>query len=82
MNPIQPKGSREALSQNHMSGIFLDTPGLLKEALKREKDWIENVPDYDSTMNRSKNPMTPKERSLFKLVSQVLINSLTFSEIL
>lgn len=67
MKPIKPSGGRQAASQVHMSGIFLEKPGLLKEALKREEQWISSVPGYNSTMNRRNNAMTPLERSLTKL---------------
>ena len=70
MKPIKPTGGRQAASQIHMSGIFLEKPGLLKEALKREEQWISSVPGYNSTMNRKINVMTPLERSLTKLQAE------------
>jgi len=57
-------------SQMHMKGLFLEKPGLLKEALKRETDWCSRVPGYESTMSRVKTPMTPLERSLNKLKAE------------
>jgi len=70
-SPLRPEPpSDTALSQTHMSGIFLEKPGMLKEALKREKEWIENVPGYSESMNRSKTPMTALERSLSKLAAE------------
>jgi 2,3-bisphosphoglycerate-dependent phosphoglycerate mutase len=68
LQPIPPADT--ALSQMHMSGIFLEKPGMLKEALKREKEWIDNVPGYSESMSRSKTPMTPLERSLSKLAAE------------
>jgi 2,3-bisphosphoglycerate-dependent phosphoglycerate mutase len=67
LNPIPPSKEEHSISQVHMNGKFLEKPGLLKEALKREAEWSKNVPGYDSTMNRHKRPMTGLERSLYKL---------------
>lgn len=67
MNPVAPPPSADRLQQAHMTGLFLEKPGLLKEAIKREADWCEQVPGYNSTMQRTKTPMSPKERSLNKL---------------
>ena len=50
-----------------MDGLFLEKPGLLKEALKREDEWSRAVPGYGSTMSRHKTRMTSLERSLYKL---------------
>jgi len=50
-----------------MKGIFLEKPGLLKEALKLEQEWSSMVPGYDSAMGKVKNPTSPLERSLNKL---------------
>ena len=41
MTPVKPD---EGLAQKHMTGIFMEKPGTLKEAIKREKEWLENVP--------------------------------------
>jgi 2,3-bisphosphoglycerate-dependent phosphoglycerate mutase len=57
-------------TQTYISGIFLGKPGVLKEALKREKEWIENVPGYSQSMNRNKTPMSPLELSLTKLAAE------------
>jgi 2,3-bisphosphoglycerate-dependent phosphoglycerate mutase len=70
MNVLPPSGDRQTASQIHMRGLFLEKPGLLKEALKREEEWSTQVPGYDSTMGRTKQPMTPLERSLFKLKAE------------
>lgn len=67
LNVLPPSGDRQTASQVHMRGLFLEKPGLLKEALKREEEWSSQVPGYDSTMSRNKQPMTPLEQSLFKL---------------
>lgn len=44
MNPLPP--AKGQISQAHTSGIFLEKPGLLKEALKRRAEWTNNVPGY------------------------------------
>jgi len=70
MTPLPPSGDRQTASQVHMNGLFLEKPGLLKEALIREEEWKEKVPGYDSTMARTKAPMTPLESSLYKLEAE------------
>ena len=66
MNPVKPTGNKY-LSQKHMSGIFLEKPGILNAALKKELEWCETVPGYNITMARSNTGMTSLERSLTKL---------------
>ena len=72
MKPLPPtrSGDRQTASQVHMNGLFLEKPGLLKEALIREEEWKQLVPGYDSTMARIKTPMTPLEGSLYKLQAE------------
>lgn len=70
MKPIRPQGDPQTASQVHMNGLFLEKPGLLKEALKREEEWKSQVPGYNPTMGRNKTPMTPLERSLYKLKAE------------
>jgi len=70
MRVLPPSGDLQTASQIHMRGLFLEKPGLLKEALKREEEWSNQVPGYDSTMNRNKSPLTPLESSLFKLIAE------------
>jgi hypothetical protein len=67
MQPIPPSKEEHSVSQVHMNGRFLEKPGLLKEALKREDEWAKAVPGYDSTMSRHTRPMSGLERSLYKL---------------
>jgi 2,3-bisphosphoglycerate-dependent phosphoglycerate mutase len=71
MNPIRQEtdtsNDSSTLSQKHMSGVFLEKPGLLKKAMQREQEWCDNVPGFTRTMTRVNTPMTPLERSLFKL---------------
>ena len=42
MKPLPPPEGK--ISQAHTSGIFLEKPGLLKEALKRNEEWDNAVP--------------------------------------
>jgi 2,3-bisphosphoglycerate-dependent phosphoglycerate mutase len=67
LTPCPTSKEENAVSQVHMNGKFLEKPGLLKEALKREEEWSRTVPGYDSTMSRHPRPMTNLERSLYKL---------------
>lgn len=69
MNSIKPDEGK-FLTQKHMMGAFLEKPGTLKEAIKREKEWLENVPGYSKTMSRSNTAMTPVERALSKLKAE------------
>jgi 2,3-bisphosphoglycerate-dependent phosphoglycerate mutase len=66
MTPVPPSTGLQA-SQNKMQGLFLEKPGLLKEALKQEELWKKQVPGYNATFSRNKIPMTSLERSLYKL---------------
>ena len=71
LKPIPPSGDRQTASQIHMKGLFLEKPGLLKEALSREADWIAQVPGHNATIGDSnRNPMTSLERSLYKLQAE------------
>jgi 2,3-bisphosphoglycerate-dependent phosphoglycerate mutase len=70
LKPILPSGDRQTASQVHMNGLFLEKPGLLKEALKREEEWSMQVPGYNPTMGRNKIIMTSLERSLYKLKAE------------
>ena len=70
MNPIPPSVEKQTASQIHMSGLFLEKPGLLREALVREAEWAAKVPGYNSTLTRRKTSMTALERSLYKLQAE------------
>jgi broad specificity phosphatase PhoE len=70
METIPPSADRQTASQIHMKGLFLEKPGLLQEALKKEKEWQYAVPGYSRTMERNKSPMSSLERSLFKLKAE------------
>jgi hypothetical protein len=67
LNSIPPGKEDHSVTQIHMKALFLEKPGILKEALKMEKDWSEAVPGYNKTMTRYARPMTAFERSLYKL---------------
>ena len=71
LNPIPPSSDQKTVSQVHMKGIFLEKPGLLKQAIKREVEWCAAVPDYEKVMARSSSTaMTPLQRSLSKLEAE------------
>mmetsp|Transcript_21216 Transcript_21216/g.44552 ORF Transcript_21216/g.44552 Transcript_21216/m.44552 type:complete len:911 (-) Transcript_21216:2083-4815(-) len=70
LNPIPPSSDQKTVTQLHMRGVFLEKPGLLKQAIKREQEWCANVPDYDKIMKRKNSAMTPLERSLSKLEAE------------
>jgi len=68
--PTQSSTTAGSANQLHMNGLFLEKPGLLKEALKLEKEWCDSVPGYGSMMAKDKVPMTALERSLSKLKAE------------
>lgn len=71
LNPIPPTSDEHTVSQVHMNGIFLEKPGLLKSALKREEEWCSLLrPDYDQVMSTSSAAMTPLQSTLSKLEAQ------------
>mmetsp|Transcript_19656 Transcript_19656/g.27272 ORF Transcript_19656/g.27272 Transcript_19656/m.27272 type:complete len:772 (-) Transcript_19656:106-2421(-) len=67
MKPITPKEG--SLTQLHTSGVFLEKPGLLKEALKRQEIWKEKVPgsEGDSEIKSQTKRLNTMEKSLMKL---------------
>lgn len=67
MKSIPPAGDPQTACQVHMKGLFMEKPGLLKEALKREEEWSKQIPGYTPIMGRVNTPMGSLERSLFKL---------------
>lgn len=69
LNSLKPEEGK-FLSQQHMKGVFLEKPGELKEALRKEMEWCETVPGYSRTMARSQTAMTPYERALSKLKAE------------
>jgi len=64
MNPLPP--AKGKISQAHTSGIFLEKPGLLKEALKRSEEWRNVMPGSIGTLEVS-NRVSTLEESLFRL---------------
>ena len=66
LQSLPPPGDLQTACQKHMNGMFLEEPGLLKQALAREEEWSRAVPGYNPTMKRSKTPMSSLERSLCK----------------
>ena len=71
MNPLEPpEGS---LSQLHTSASYLEKPGLLQKALKKEEVWMSSIPGVDSA-HVSKRAATMEE-SLNRLrVEQSLVD--------
>lgn len=70
LNPVPPSSDQKTVTQLHMRGVFLEKPGLLKQAIKREQEWCASVPDYEKVMARRNSAMTPLERSLSKLEAE------------
>jgi 2,3-bisphosphoglycerate-dependent phosphoglycerate mutase len=70
MNSIESQGTKQTGSQKHMNGLFLEKPGLLADALKREEEWSRQVPGYKQTFERNRTPMGSLERSLYKLQAE------------
>lgn len=67
MKPLPPEEGK--ISQAHTSGVFLEKPGLLKEALKRNKQYNEVVPgSYGQVVStESLTRSTTLEKALLKL---------------
>ena len=63
MNPIEP--SEGSLSQEHTSATFLEKPGLLQEALKKEEAWMSTIPGIDATHVTKRS--STMEQALLKL---------------
>ena len=64
MKPLPPPEGK--ISQAHTSGIFLEKPGLLKEALKRSEEWDNVVPgSFGQTVEV--NRVSTLENALLKL---------------
>ncbi|KAL7553973.1 hypothetical protein ACHAWF_018675 [Thalassiosira exigua] len=71
LKPLPPTSDQQTVAQKHMRGVFLEKPGLLKEAIKREMQWCASVPDYERVMSRATGAaMTPLQRSLTKLEAE------------
>lgn len=67
LNPLLP--DEGSLTQVHASGMFLEKPGLLKEALQRQEEWESQVPGFGSEdkVSPGKKRVTTLEESLLKL---------------
>ncbi|KAL7550198.1 hypothetical protein ACHAWF_013435 [Thalassiosira exigua] len=65
MNPLPP--AKGKISQAHTSGIFLEKPGLLKEALQRREKWRNVVPGTSDATTHARNRVNTLEESLLKL---------------
>ena len=66
MNPLPT--AKGKISQAHTSGIFLEKPGLLKEALKRNKEWRNVMPGSSSIGTLEvHNRVSTLEESLLRL---------------
>jgi len=65
MNPLPPAEGK--ISQAHTSGIFLEKPGLLKEALQRSEEYTTNVPGSFGQTVEVKSRVSTLEESLLKL---------------
>ncbi|KAL7517719.1 hypothetical protein ACHAWX_002617 [Stephanocyclus meneghinianus] len=67
MKPLPPEEGK--ISQAHTSGVFLEKPGLLKEALKRNQEWNQVVPGSFGQIvsSDSLTRSTTLEKSLLKL---------------
>jgi 2,3-bisphosphoglycerate-dependent phosphoglycerate mutase len=70
LNPIPPSHDQKTVTQVYTNGCFLEKPGLLKQAIKREEEWCNNVPDYSKVMERPNYGMNPLQRSLTKLEAE------------
>ena len=70
LDPIPPSHDQKSVVQMHMNGRFLEKPGLLKEAIKREEEWINNVPDYSKVMEQTNYGLNPLQSSLSKLEAE------------
>ena len=67
MKPLPPEKGK--ISQAHTSGVFLEKPGLLKEALRRNQDIREVVPgSYGQVVSTEElTRSTTLEKALLKL---------------
>jgi len=63
MNPIEP--AEGSLSQLHTSAMYLEKPGLLQKALKKEEVWMSSIPGLDGAHVRKR--AATMEESLHRL---------------
>lgn len=77
--PIKP--DEGAKQQPHVSGVFLEKPGLLEKALKIQAEFAARVPGFDEAMSQTRKPMTSLERALYTLKIESSLENLVDSEI-
>eukprot|EP00804_Cyclotella_cryptica_P021265 CCRYP_001534-RA/>CCRYP_001534-RA protein AED:0.14 eAED:0.14 QI:1516/1/1/1/0.9/0.72/11/176/453 len=79
MKPLPPEEGK--ISQAHTSGVFLEKPGLLKEALKRNHEWNQVVPGSFGQIisSGSLTRSTTLEKSLLKLKEEKASRSGSFA---
>ena len=65
MKPLPPVAGK--ISQAHTSGIFLEKPGLLREALRRTEEWTSVVPGSYGQTSAHVQRVSTLEKSLLKL---------------
>ena len=78
MQPLPPDEGR--ISQAHTSGIFLEKPGLLKEALRRSREWDRAVPGgspaevrvHGNTLEESLLRLKEEQRAEERVAAQLL----------
>jgi len=82
MKPLSPSMDDDGAKDGQtafkvdMNGLFLEKPGLLKQALAKEAEWSQQVPGYQRDMQRSgRTPLSPLERSLYKLMAERELNN-------
>lgn len=79
MKPI--KSEEDSLVQKFTSGVFLEKPGLLKEALKRQEDWRKFVPGADDEeLEPYVKRMTSMEQSLLALKGEKQVEQLAATQ--
>jgi len=65
MKPLPPDAGK--ISQAHTSGIFLEKPGLLREALRRTEEWNSVVPGSYGQTSAHVQRVSTLEKSLLRL---------------
>jgi hypothetical protein len=65
MKPLPPAAGK--ISQAHTSGIFLEKPGLLKEALRRNEEYYSAVPGSYGQASVHVQRVSTLEKALLKL---------------
>ena len=76
MQPVRPNADSSTSFQDHINGMFLEKPGLLKKALDLEYELKKKVKGYDEAMTRSSTVISNIERSMAKLEAERAIEDL------